>query len=91
MDWRLRDGTGRTRHTLIFAGGIGENAPIVRGRISAGLSFLGIELEEQRNTINNDVISAAASPVAVRVIRTDEDRMIAEMVCLVLALTKKRI
>jgi acetate kinase len=76
--------------TLIFAGGIGENAPIVRGRICAELSFLGIELEEQRNAMNNDVISAAASPVAVRVIRTDEERMIAEMVCVVLALTEKR-
>ena len=35
--------------TLVFAGGIGENAPSVRARICAGLGFLGIELEEERN------------------------------------------
>ena len=35
--------------TLVFAGGIGENAPVVRARICDGLGFLGIELEEKRN------------------------------------------
>ncbi len=35
--------------TLVFAGGIGENAPLVRARICDGLGFLGIELEEKRN------------------------------------------
>ena len=70
--------------TLVFAGGIGENAPAVRGRICNGLGFLGIELEEKRNARNEGVISAAASRVAVRVIRTDEERMIAKTVCRVL-------
>ena len=59
--------------TLVFAGGIGENAPAVRARICDGLGFLGIELEEKRNAANEGVISAAASRVAVRVIRTDEE------------------
>ncbi len=72
--------------TLVFAGGIGENAPPVRARICDGLGFLGIELEDERNAANEGVISAAASPVAVRVIRTDEERMIAEAVCRVLGL-----
>ena len=63
--------------TLVFAGGIGENAPTVRARICDGLGFLGIELEEKRNAANEGVISAAASRVAVRVIHTDEERMIA--------------
>jgi acetate kinase len=72
--------------TLVFAGGIGENAPTVRARICAGLGFLGIELEEKRNAASEGVISAAAGRVAVRVIRTDEERMIAETVCRVLAL-----
>ena len=35
--------------TLVFAGGIGENAPVVRARICEGLNFLGIELNESRN------------------------------------------
>jgi acetate kinase len=71
---------------LVFAGGIGENAPAVRARICDGLDFLGIELEEKRNAANDGVISTAAGPVAVRVIRTDEERMIAEMVCRILGL-----
>jgi acetate kinase len=72
--------------TLVFAGGIGENAPVVRTRICDGLGFLGIELEEKRNAANEGVISAAASRVTVRVIRTDEERMIAKTVCRVLGL-----
>ena len=72
--------------TLVFAGGIGENWPIVRTRICDGLGFLGIELEEKRNATNEGVISTPASPVAVHVIRTDEELMIAKMVCRVLGL-----
>ena len=72
--------------TLVFAGGIGENAPTVRARICDGLGFLGVELSEERNAANEGVISVAASPVAVRVIRTDEERMIATLVCGVLGL-----
>ena len=73
--------------TLVFAGGIGENAPTVRARICDGLGFLGIELEEKRNTANEGVISSAASRVVVRVIRTDEELMIARSVCRVLKLS----
>jgi acetate kinase len=67
--------------TLVFAGGVGEHAPTVRARICDGLGFLGIELDEGRNAANDGVISGPARPVVVRVIRTDEERMIAEMVC----------
>ncbi len=70
--------------TLVFAGGIGENAPVVRARICDGLGFLGIELEKNRNAANEGVISAQASRVAVRVIHTDEESMIARTVCRVL-------
>jgi acetate kinase len=72
--------------TLVFAGGIGENAPIVRARICAGLEFLGIELEPGRNSANQGVISATTSRVAVRVIATDEEWMIANTVCRILGL-----
>jgi acetate kinase len=72
--------------TLVFAGGIGENAPVVRARICEGLAFLGIKLEEKRNAASEGVISAAASRVAVRVIHTDEEWMIAKTVCHVLGL-----
>ena len=67
--------------TLVFAGGIGENAPIVRARICEGLDFLGIELNESRNKEAAGVISTDASRVTVRVIRTDEELMIARSVC----------
>jgi acetate kinase len=66
--------------TLVFAGGIGENAPIVRARICDGLGFLGIELEERRNTANEAVISTDAGRATVRVIRTDEEVTIARLV-----------
>ena len=72
--------------TLVFAGGIGENAPTVRARICDGLGFLGIELDKKHNVANAGVISAAASQVAVRVIRTDEEWMIAKTVCRVFGL-----
>jgi acetate kinase len=66
--------------TLVFAGGIGENAPPVRARICEGLNFLGIELNESRNADTAGVISTDASRVTVRVIRTDEELMIARSV-----------
>ncbi len=66
--------------TLVFAGGIGENAPLVRARICDGLGFLGIALGESRNADTAAVISTDASRVTVRVIPTDEDLMIARSV-----------
>jgi acetate kinase len=66
--------------TFVFAGGIGENAPQVRTRICEGLGFLGIELSESRNAETAQIISTDASRVTVRVIRTDEDLMIARSV-----------
>ena len=72
--------------TLVFAGGIGENASPVRARTCEGLGFLGIELEAKSNAANECVISSAASRVAVRMIRTDEELMIAKTVCRVLGL-----
>jgi len=70
--------------TLVFAGGIGEHAAPVRARICAGLGFLGLALDETRNAAHAPVISTAASRVTVRVIRTDEELMIARSVSQVL-------
>jgi acetate kinase len=72
--------------TLIFAGGIGENAPVVRARICDGLGFLGIDIEPAQNAANAGLISVPTARVAVRVIATDEERMIAGKVCRVLGL-----
>ncbi len=66
--------------TLVFSGGIGENAPPIRASICEGLGFLGIELDASRNADNADVISTEAGSVMVRVIKTDEEMMIARSV-----------
>ncbi len=71
---------------LVFAGGIGENAPLIRERICDGLGFLGIELNQKRNAKNAPLISTDAGHVRVRVIRTDEELMIARSVTRVLNL-----
>jgi acetate kinase len=72
--------------TLIFTGGIGENAPPIRARICAGLEFLGIELDEAQNSVNAKKISSPTGQVTVRVIHTDEEQMIAKTVCRLLNL-----
>jgi len=66
--------------TLVFAGGIGENAPPVRERICEGLDFLGIKLDKTRNKKNAAMISTNAGRIEVRVIHTDEELMIARSV-----------
>lgn len=62
--------------TLVFAGGIGENSPVIRARICAGLGFLGLTLDARRNARSAALISRDAGRVSVRVVRTDEERMI---------------
>ncbi|MEZ5573887.1 MAG: acetate/propionate family kinase [Halioglobus sp.] len=73
--------------TLVFTGGIGENAPIIRERICAGLEFLGIQMDSERNLANAALISADASTTVVRVIPTNEELMIARAVSRQLATT----
>ena len=71
---------------LVFAGGVGENAPVVRSRICEGLEFLGIEIDAKRNTEGAPLISRDAGRVKVSVVPTDEEVMIARSVSRVLAL-----
>ena len=66
--------------TLVFAGGIGEHAPLIRERICHGLGFLGVELHRKRNAKNAPLISPDAGRVKVRVMRADEELMIARSV-----------
>lgn len=66
--------------TLVFSAGIGENSPQVRQRICEGLSFLGVEIDEQANLSNASIISAENSRVSVRIIQTNEEWMIAHLV-----------
>ncbi len=71
---------------LVFSGGIGEHSSVVRARMCDGLAFLGIQLDLTRNEAHEAVISTPGSPVTVRVIHTDEERYIAQLVCRLLAL-----
>jgi acetate kinase len=63
--------------TLVFAGGIGENSPLIRQRICDDLNCLGIELDDTRNAKDAPLISPDAGRVKVRIIQTDEELMIA--------------
>jgi len=72
--------------TLVFSGGIGQNSAAIRARICDGLGFLGLELDEARNAAQAALISTGTSRVAVRVIRTDEELMIARSTCRLLGL-----
>jgi acetate kinase len=73
--------------TLVFAGGIGENAPVIRQRICEGLGFLGIEIDHSSNAKNAPLISPGSGRVTVRIIHTDEELMIAKSVVRLLDLT----
>src|ERR1035437_5819533 len=73
--------------TLVFAGGIGEHAPLIRERICHDLGFLGVELHRNRNATNAPLISPDEGRVKVRVMRTDEELMIARSVTRVLNLS----
>jgi acetate kinase len=63
--------------TLIFTGGIGENSPDVRELICREMGFLGISIDANRNNANADLISGGSSTVVVRVMKTNEELMIA--------------
>ena len=71
--------------TLVFAGGIGENSAPIRQRVCEGLQFIGLDIDESRNCEHAPLISSAASRVAVRVIPTDEESVIARMTAETLA------
>lgn len=62
---------------LVFTAGIGENSPQVRERILQGMEFLGIRLDPERNLSNSGIISRGKGPVTVRVMKTNEELMIA--------------
>jgi acetate kinase len=62
---------------LVFTGGIGEHAVPIRARVCQDAQWLGVRLNEEANRKGGPQISAADSDVAVWVIPTDEDMMIA--------------
>ena len=63
--------------TLVFTGGIGENAAEVRAEICARLRYLGLVIDAAANASGRSLISANGSACAVWVVPTDEERIIA--------------
>lgn len=62
---------------LVFTAGIGENAVLVREAVCRGCEWLGVEMDEEANSGSHLRISSASSSVAVWVIPTDEELMVA--------------
>ncbi len=67
--------------TLVFSVGIGEHSSEVRSKICNGFEFLGIKFDEIKNRSNEPVISTEISKTKVHVIKTNEELMIAKLVC----------
>ena len=65
---------------LVFTAGIGENSRLIRSRVCAGMEWVGIVLDENRNRENARLISSDASKVKVLVIPTNEEVVIARAV-----------
>jgi len=63
---------------LVFTAGIGENQPAIRSAVCERLAFLGVELDAVANATNAKTVSASRSCVAVMVIETDEEQVIAD-------------
>jgi acetate kinase len=63
---------------FVFTAGIGENSAMMRARIAKKLGWLGLTLDPEANDAGHLVISTPVSRVAVYVIPTDEELMIAQ-------------
>ncbi|THF62975.1 acetate/propionate family kinase [Pseudothauera nasutitermitis] len=71
---------------LVFTGGIGEHAAPVREKAAALSAWLGVEIDPQANAAHASRIESAGSRVAVAVIPTNEEGMIARYTAEVLEL-----
>lgn len=73
---------------MVFTAGIGENAPLIRSRVCHDALWLGVEIDETANAAGRACISTAASRVAVWVVPTNEELMIARHTRCLLASNK---
>jgi acetate kinase len=62
---------------LVFTGGIGENAAVIRARVCRDAAWLGVELDEAANEARGPRISRPDSRAAAWVVPTNEELMIA--------------
>lgn len=66
---------------IVFTAGIGEHQPQIREAVCGHLSWLGVVIDPVANAANATRIEAPDSRVAVLVIATDEEQVIAEEAC----------
>jgi acetate kinase len=62
---------------FVFTGGIGEHGAEIRRSVCRRLSWIGVQIDETANAGHAETISLAGSPVAVKIIATDEEAVIA--------------
>lgn len=93
--WRVARETGALAATLgglegvVFTAGIGENQADVRARICRRLEWLGASLDEAANAAGAPVISRPDSRLQLRIVPTDEERMIVLHTLAVLGLDRR--
>ena len=81
--WSARKGVGAMAaaagglDSLVFTGGIGEHAATMRAAIAIGLEHLGVRIDPARNERHDAVVSPDGAACTVRVVKTDEERMVA--------------
>jgi acetate kinase len=81
----------RSGYSCFFPEGLVKNAPEIREGICSNLQFIGVTLDKKRNDHNEAIISGEGSRVIVRVIKTDEELMIARLVCGILGLSNQNL
>ncbi|MCA0848300.1 acetate/propionate family kinase [Salipiger thiooxidans] len=62
---------------LVFCGGIGENSRLIRERVCEGMGWIGLELDRERNSRNDTVISTDMSRARIMAVPTNEELVIA--------------
>jgi acetate kinase len=63
--------------SLVFTGGIGEHSAVIRQEICRGLEHLGVALDTEANDAHAPIVSPRGTACVVRVVRTNEDLMVA--------------
>ena len=71
--------------TLVFTGGVGEHAPEIRARAAAGLGFLGVAVDPERNAAGAEDLTAQGAAARTFVVEAREDLEIARGVRAALA------
>jgi len=75
---------------IVFTGGIGENSPRTRAEVLTGMDWLGVRLDKAANAANALRVTTADSNTVALVVKTNEERMIAEHAVNVAGLAAQR-